>query len=149
MNITTDIIKTILLVIVVIAAAAFGLIKGDFFSANQKTSQTKEYDETIVFPSDRYPETAKHIKDAINEGHSEVCTIDRDGAEERREQSLKDVPSKKGYDRDEWPMAMCKEGGEGASVEYISPADNRGAGSWVGHQLTDYPDGTKVLFTIQ
>ncbi|CAM2140135.1 hypothetical protein PT2222_120087 [Paraburkholderia tropica] len=46
-------------------------------------------------------------------------------------------------------MAMCKEGGEGASVEYISPADNRGAGSWVGHQLTDYPDGTKVLFTIQ
>lgn len=96
----------------------------------------------MAFPSDRYPETAKHIKDAINEGHSEVCTIDRDGAEERREQSLKDVPSKKGYDRDEWPMAMCKEGGEGASVEYISPADNRGAGSWVGHRLTDYPDGT-------
>lgn len=144
-----DIIKTILLVIVVIAAAAVSLIKGDFFSADQKTSQTKQYDETIVFPSDRYPETAKHIKDAINEGHSDVYTIDRDGAEERREQSLKDVPPKTGYDRDEWPMAMCKEGGEGASVEYISPADNRGAGSWVGHQLTDYPDGTKVLFTIQ
>ncbi|MCY7901977.1 DNA-entry nuclease [Bacillus inaquosorum] len=149
MNITMDIIKTILLVIVVIAAAAVSLIKGDFFSADQKTSQTKQYDETIVFPSDRYPETAKHIKDAINEGHSDVYTIDRDGAEERREQSLKDVPPKTGYDRDEWPMAMCKEGGEGASVEYISPADNRGAGSWVGHQLTDYPDGTKVLFTIQ
>lgn len=144
-----DIIKTILLVIVVIAAAAVGLIKGDFFSADQKTSQTNEYDETIALPSDRYPETAKHIEDAIIEGHSDVCTIDRDGAEERREQSLKDVPPKTGYDRDEWPMAMCKEGGEGASVEYISPADNRGAGSWVGHQLTDYPDGTKVLFTIQ
>ncbi|MCY8318576.1 DNA-entry nuclease [Bacillus vallismortis] len=149
MNITMDIIKTILLVIVVIAAAAVGLIKGDFFSADQKTSQTNEYDETIALPSDRYPETAKHIEDAIIEGHSDVCTIDRDGAEERREQSLKDVPPKTGYDRDEWPMAMCKEGGEGASVEYISPADNRGAGSWVGHQLTDYPDGTKVLFTIQ
>lgn len=63
-----DIIKTILLVIVVIAAAAVGLIKGDFFSADQKTSQTEEYDETIALPSDRYPETAKHIKDAINEG---------------------------------------------------------------------------------
>ncbi|QAV11267.1 sporulation protein [Bacillus vallismortis] len=146
---TMDIIKTILLVIVVIAAAAVGLIKGDFFSADQKTSQTNEYDETIALPSDRYPETAKHIEDAINEGYSDVCTIDRDGAEERREQSLKDVPPKTGYDRDEWPMAMCKEGGEGASVEYISPADNRGAGSWVGHQLTDYPDGTKVLFTIR
>ncbi|UQZ48420.1 DNA-entry nuclease [Bacillus sp. PK3-037] len=144
-----DIIKTLLLVIVVIAAAAVGLIKGDFFSDDQKTSQTEEYDETLAFPSERYPETANHIKDAISEGHSDVCTIDRDGAEERREQSLKAVPSKTGYDRDEWPMAMCKEGGEGASVEYISPADNRGAGSWVGHQLTDYPDGTKVLFTIQ
>lgn len=50
-----DIIKTILLVIVVIAAAAVGLIKGDFFSADQKTSQTEEYDETIALPSDRYP----------------------------------------------------------------------------------------------
>ncbi|MEC1626901.1 DNA-entry nuclease [Bacillus mojavensis] len=144
-----DNIKTLLLVIVVIAAAAVGLIKGDFFSNEQKTSQTEEYDETIAFPSERYPETANHIKDAISEGHSDVCTVDRDGAEEHREQSLKDVPTKTGYDRDEWPMAMCKEGGEGASVEYISPADNRGAGSWVGHQLTDYPDGTKVLFTIQ
>ncbi|MCY8839003.1 NucA/NucB deoxyribonuclease domain-containing protein [Bacillus atrophaeus] len=144
-----DLLKSLLLILVIIAAAIAGLIKGDFFSENQKASEDKEYDETISFPSDRYPETAKHIQDAINEGESDVCTIDRDGAEARREQSLKDVAVKTGYDRDEWPMAMCKEGGEGASVEYIAPSDNRGAGSWVGHQLTDYPDGTKVLFTIQ
>lgn len=81
--------------------------KRRLFSTDQKTSQTKEYDETIAFPSDRYPETAKHIKDAINEGHSEVCTIDRDGAEERREQSLKDVPSKRGMTEmnGQWPCA--------------------------------------------
>lgn len=36
-----DIIKTILLVIVVIAAAAVGLIKGDFFSADQKRLKLK------------------------------------------------------------------------------------------------------------
>ncbi|ATO30290.1 sporulation protein [Bacillus atrophaeus] len=144
-----DLLKSLLLILVIIAAAIAGVVKGDFFSENQKASEDKEYDETISFPSDRYPETAKHIQDAINEGESDVCTIDRDGAEERREQSLKDVAVKTGYDRDEWPMAMCKEGGEGASVEYIAPSDNRGAGSWVGHQLTDYPDGTKVLFTIQ
>nr|AAA22412.1 14-kd DNA-entry nuclease (gtg start codon) [Bacillus subtilis] len=67
-----------------------------------------------------------------------MCTIDRDGAEERREQSLKDVPSKKGYDRDEWPMAMCKEGGEGASVEYISPLTTaeQALGSGIGLPIT-------------
>ena len=102
----------------------------------------------LIFPSDRYPETGAHIRKAIKKGHSEICTIDRDGADERRKDSLKDVPSKSGYDRDEWPMAMCEEGGTGASVEYISPSDNRGAGSWVGNQVSDYPDGTKVLFKI-
>ncbi|MMZ60551.1 Sporulation-specific extracellular nuclease precursor [compost metagenome] len=44
---------------------------------------------------------------------------------------LKGVPTRKGKDRDEWPMAMCAEGGDGADVRYISPKDNRGAGSWV------------------
>jgi hypothetical protein len=62
---------------------------------------------TLEFPSPRYPETGAHIKDAIAAGHSAVCTIDRDGAEENRKESLKDYPTKKGYDRDEWPMAMC------------------------------------------
>ncbi|MDE1376842.1 sporulation protein, partial [Bacillus licheniformis] len=42
-----------------------------------------------------------------------------------------------------------EEGGTGASVEYISPSDNRGAGSWVGNQVSDYPDGTKILFKIK
>ncbi|QNG61959.1 DNA-entry nuclease [Bacillus sp. PAMC26568] len=95
---------------------------------------------------DRYPETGDHIFDAIAAGHSDVCTIERDGAEERREESLAGIPAKPGYDRDEWPMAMCEEGGAGASVRYVTPSDNRGAGSWVGNQLENYPDGTKVLF---
>ncbi|MDQ0417601.1 hypothetical protein J2Z48_001774 [Croceifilum oryzae] len=30
-------------------------------------------------------------------------------------------------------MAMCLEGGHGADIRYISPADNRGAGAWVGN----------------
>jgi hypothetical protein len=59
------------------------------------------------------------------------------------------VPTKKGYDRDEWPMAMCEEGGTGANVKYISPSDNRGAGSWVSNQLDKYPDGTTVEFEVK
>ena len=44
---------------------------------------------TLNFPTSRYPETGAHIKDAIATGHSSVCTIDRDGAEENRRESLK------------------------------------------------------------
>lgn len=62
------------------------------------------------FCCSRYPETAKHIKEAVAAGASAVCTIDRDGAEDNRKVSLQDIPTKKGYDRDEWPMAMCAEG---------------------------------------
>ncbi|ANF96469.1 NucA/NucB deoxyribonuclease domain-containing protein [Paenibacillus bovis] len=106
------------------------------------------YDYTLNFPSDRYPETADHIRDAIADGHSDVCTIDRTGADERREDSLRGVPTKSGYDRDEWPMAMCLEGGTGADIRYVIPSDNRGAGSWVGNRLENYPDGTKVKFIV-
>ncbi|MEK5181153.1 NucA/NucB deoxyribonuclease domain-containing protein [Paenibacillus odorifer] len=103
----------------------------------------------LTFPSDRYPETAKHIQDAIAKGESATCTINREQAEENRKESLKGIPTKKGYDRDEWPMAMCEEGGIGADIEYITPSDNRGAGSWVGNQLEDYADGTRVEFMFK
>ncbi|MDY8094187.1 NucA/NucB deoxyribonuclease domain-containing protein [Paenibacillus polymyxa] len=104
---------------------------------------------TLEFPSSRHPETGAHIRDAIAAGYSAVCTIDRDGAEENRKESLKGYPTKKGYDRDEWPMAMCAEGGAGADIRYITPSDNRGAGSWVSHQLDKYADETKVRFIVK
>ncbi len=73
----------------------------------KQTSGTQEIAQVIEFPSNKYPETAAHIKDAIANGKTDICTIDRDGAAERRKQSLANVPTKKGYDRDEYPMAMC------------------------------------------
>ncbi|MCF7753348.1 DNA-entry nuclease [Paenibacillus xylanexedens] len=103
----------------------------------------------LVFPVERYPETAEHIQNAIESGHPSTCTIDRNGADDNRKESLRGIDTKKGYDRDEWPMAMCAEGGEGADIEYISPSDNRGAGSWVGNQLEEYPDGTLIEFIFE
>ena len=58
--------------------------------------KTNTYDQVLEFPKERYPETGKHITDAIKEGHSEVCTIDRGGAADRRKLSLASYPSKKG-----------------------------------------------------
>ncbi|MFB9329644.1 DNA-entry nuclease [Paenibacillus aurantiacus] len=120
----------------------------------QETSQpggqeTSQAAVTLTFPADRYPETGAHMKRAIASGESAICTIDRDGAEANRQASLKDVPVKDGYDRDEWPMAMCAEGGEGADVDYVHPKDNRGAGAWISNQLKSYADGTKVRFVVE
>lgn len=139
-----DIVK--LLITKIFTATVLIILPITFMSNTQGADNA--YDYVLNFPSDRYPETAQHIKEAIEKGHSDTCTIDRGGADDRRKQSLKDIPTKKGYDRDEYPMAMCEEGGEGADVKYISPSDNRGAGSWVGHQVSEYPDGTKVLFIV-
>ncbi|MDN4617146.1 NucA/NucB deoxyribonuclease domain-containing protein [Paenibacillus sp. PsM32] len=120
---------------------------GGILNPNQASNGQADY--TLVVPADRYPKTAAHIKDAIAEGHSAICTIDRGGAKANRQLSLRGVATKKGYDRDEWPMAMCQEGGEGADIRYIKPSDNRGAGSWIGNQLDNYSDGTRVLFEVK
>jgi len=141
----------------VVAAAALPLL---FAGCSQLTtieepqestpeSAQVNYDVKIDFPEDRYPLTAAHIKEAVEAGEDPICTIDREGADENRKLSLKGVPTKPGYDRDEWPMAMCEEGGQGADIEYIPPSDNRGAGSWVGNQLESYKDGTRVFIEVQ
>ncbi len=108
----------------------------------------EEYDQVLHFPVDKYPQTAAHISAAIEAGQPAVCTIDRNGADSNRDASLAGLATKAGHDRDEWPMAMCAEGGAGADIAYVPSSENRGSGSWVGHQLSDYADGTKVLFVL-
>lgn len=113
------------------------------------TKASSAYDHTLTFPTTRYPETAAHIQLALAKGESAICTIDREGADNNRDESLKGIPTKDGYDRDEWPMAMCAEGGNGADIAYVLSSDNRGSGSWVGNQLEDYPNGARILFMIE
>ncbi|WIM38496.1 excalibur calcium-binding domain-containing protein [Paenibacillus sp. PK4536] len=106
------------------------------------------YDTVVKFPAAKYPQTASHIMTAIAKGKPAVCTIDRSGAETSRKEALAGIATKEDYDRDEWPMAICVEGGEGADVAYVESSDNRSAGSWLGNKLSDYSDGTRILFTM-
>jgi hypothetical protein len=96
----------------------------------------------------KYPESAQHIEDAIKNGQPDILTINRGGAKSNRRDSLKGLKKVQSKDLDEYPPAMFKEGGSGASVRPISPSDNRGAGSSMGHQLRQYPDGTKIRIKI-
>ncbi|MBU3134592.1 hypothetical protein KPL40_19485 [Clostridium gasigenes] len=96
----------------------------------------------------KYPESVKHIEDAIANGQPDVLTINRGGEKPNRKASLKGIDKVPGKDLDEYPPAMFKEGGEGASVRPINPSDNRGSGSSTGHKLRPYTDGTKIKYKI-
>jgi len=103
----------------------------------------------IVVDHTRYPLTAKHVVDAKKAGEAKILHLDREGAEDNRDASLKGIPTKEGYDRDEYPPAASFEGGEGASVRYVPFSDNRGAGSSMGAQLGDYCSGQAFVIVTQ
>lgn len=117
---------------------------------------------TVYIDADKYPETAKHVEEAQSgttwrgddkthgAPHPSTVTIDRPNAKQNRKDSLRGIPTKRGKDRDEYPPAMFEEGGKGASVKYITPADNRGAGSSMGHQINELQlaDGRKVDIVV-
>ncbi|SMD60174.1 Sporulation-specific extracellular nuclease precursor [Bacillus cereus] len=42
-----------------------------------------------------------------------------------------------------------REGGKGADIKYIKPADNRGAGSYIGNKVDKLPDGAKVKIVVK
>jgi hypothetical protein len=125
---------------------------GAYFQHTKSTPQTTSstsYEKVIYIPSERYPETAEHVREAEKKGESSICTIDRKDVKEHRKESLAGIETKAGYDRDEFPMAMCSEGGQGADVKLVHSSDNRGEGSWVSHQLSGLSDGTKVLIKVK
>lgn len=103
------------------------------------------YDRVVKVPRSKYPETAKHMDDAVDAGHPRAVEIFRPGAKQNRRDALRGTRSQKGLDRDEYPPAMSREGGTGSSVRPINPTDNRGAGSCVGWQCADLPDGARIL----
>ncbi|MBY7114946.1 competence protein [Bacillus sp. 17RED48] len=42
-----------------------------------------------------------------------------------------------------------REGGKGADIRHIKPADNRGAGSYIGNKVEKLPDGAKVKIVVK
>ena len=97
----------------------------------------------VIVDSRKYPQTAEHIRMAQTMGFPEFVTLGRADAAERRKASLADVKASQIYDRDEWPMAVFEEGGQGANIVYIEGRDNRGAGSSIGWQMRGFPDGSR------
>lgn len=103
----------------------------------------------ISLPRSKYPATIAHVEQAIAEGQPSVLHIARNKAKSNRAKSLSGIPTKDGFDRDEWPMAMTEEGGSGAHVAYVPSSDNQGAGSSVGGQLGAYCNGVAFRLVFE
>lgn len=112
------------------------------------TYRSSEGYYVCVVDSALYPSTAEHIRAAQNMGYPTRLTVDREGAAQRRDESLQGVAVRSEFDRDEYPMALFLEGGAGADVAYLEGPDNRGTGSYVGWQLRGVPDGAEVRIRV-
>ena len=116
-------------------AATLALVIAGGGVAEADACQRQYHSVYVELSSSRYPQTTDHIADAIAAGEAALLHIARDQEEANREASLAPWPPRTGFDRDEYPPAMSDEGGTGASVRYIDPSDNRGAGASMGNQL--------------
>jgi hypothetical protein len=87
-----------------------------------------------------------HALDARRAGHKRVLHIRRYEATANRRASLRGIPTKARYDRDEYPPAMSDEGGKGADVRYVLSAENRSAGSVMRNQLAPYCNEQRFIF---
>jgi hypothetical protein len=66
----------------------------------------------------RYPAVLHHMNAAIRRGWPRVLRIHRDGADVRRDRAVRVLPTKPGFDRDEWPMAFARTSWR-ADVAYV------------------------------
>jgi hypothetical protein len=110
--------------------------------------ESKKIEKVVVVDGTKSPESAKHIIEAQAKGQPDVLTVDRPNAPTNRKESLDGVETKAGMDRDEYPPAVFKEGGSGASVKHVTSGDNRSAGAQIGNQLRGVKDGEKVKIVV-
>jgi len=120
--------------------------------------------QRIVFRRARYPNIRRHYIGALRRGWPKVMVLNRPGADERRDRLLQGVPTRDGFDRDEYPAAVGRGRPNGksralvrgrnprgwkADIAYVKSAENRSHGSTLGHELRPYCDGTRFRYAFR
>jgi hypothetical protein len=114
--------------------------------------------QPIGFSKTKYPNIRKHFLAAVAKGWPRILVLNRAGASARRERLLRDVPTRSGYDRDEYPAAVAR--GRGfhirgsdprgwkADVAYVPSHENRSHGSTMGVKLKRFCNGQKFRYVF-
>ncbi len=113
----------------------------------------------ISFSATKYPNIRRHFLRALRKGWPRTLVVNRTGASSRRDRLLRHVPTKAGFDRDEYPPAVGRGKGSGlkrgtspigwmADVAYVASAENRSHGSALGTKLRRYCNGTKFRYVF-
>jgi hypothetical protein len=85
--------------------------------------------------------------------------LNRRGADARRERLLRGIPTRDGFDRDEYPPAVGRGKGRGlergrhprgwkADVRYVDSHENESHGSVLGIKLRRFCDGTRFRYVF-
>jgi hypothetical protein len=111
-------------------------------------TESAAVDGTVSLSRARFGQAAEHAADAQAAGQPSILRIDRAGAAANRAAATGGTPRVSGMQLDEYPPAMFKEGGTGASVRAIEPADNMSAGAYIGNCCRKLPDGSRVRIKI-
>jgi len=111
--------------------------------ACEKTDDVAE----ISFSETKYPHIRRHMLHAVHDGWPTVLVLHRKGADTRRDHALEGVPTKPGYDRDEYPPAVGRTR-TATDVELVPSGENRSHGSAMGVKLRRFCDGQKFRYVF-
>ncbi|CAB4917364.1 unannotated protein [freshwater metagenome] len=97
---------------------------------------------------------------ALRKGWPRILALNRSGTESRRARLLIGIPTRPGYDRDEYPPAVGRgryrssltrgifPTGWMAHVEYVPSSENRSHGSVLGIKLRRFCNGTRFRYVF-
>ena len=115
--------------------------------------------QPISFSKTKYPNIRRHFRAALRRGWPRTLVLNRRGADARRERLLRDIPTRDGFDRDEYPPAVGRGKGKGlergrhprgwkADVRYVESHENESHGSVLGIKLRRFCDGTRFRYVF-
>lgn len=119
--------------------------------------------QRLVFSKSKYPNIRAHFRRAIAKGWPKIMVVNRKGAPERRNRLLSLLPTKPGFDRDEYPAAVGRGRANGnslglvkgvdpigwaADVEYVPTRENRSHGASLGNKLRRLCNGTRFRYAF-
>jgi hypothetical protein len=117
--------------------------------------------QRLVFSRSKYPHIRRHFRCAVlRRGWPRRLILNRRGADARRDRALEDIPTRDGFDRDEYPPAVGRGRGPGlergrhprgwkADVRYVPSSENRSHGTSLGNKLEPVCNGTRFCYVFR